>query len=221
MVFLADIERMRDERKGFVMKRILSLLLCAALLLPCALSCAESAAFDGSVFAGKKGYTLREDGSWTCVRGAEFPYPGFVIAVRISVSGKGDGTVEAPQLEVGLLKSSGSDEAAMDVTGAAFYMRSKAYAYENLPAGSPYACVPLYTQGKELVQALSKVTELTVRVFYKDNTKSVYDINNYFKEDLSAAAKDLLAADVWAYLTDADGKWAEAEAAFPLKISDQ
>ena len=111
------------------MKRILSLLLCVALLLPCALSCAESAAFDGSVFAGKKGYTLREDGSWTCVRGAEFPYPGFVIAVRISVSGKGDGTVEAPQLEVGLLKSSGSDEAAMDVTGAAFYMGSKAYAY--------------------------------------------------------------------------------------------
>ena len=203
------------------MKRILSLLLCAALLLPCALSCAESAGFDGSVFAGKKGYTLREDGSWTFVRGAEFPYPGFVIAVRISVSGKGDGTVEVPQLEVGLLKSSGSDEAAMDVTGAAFYMGSKAYAYENLPAGSPYACVPLYTQGKELVQALSKVTELTVRVFYKDNTKSVYDINNYFKEDLSAAAKDLLAADVWAYLTDADGKWAEAEAAFPLKISDQ
>ena len=61
---------MRDERKGFVMKRILSLLLCAALLLPCALSGAESAAFDGSVFAGKKGYTLREDGSWTCACGA-------------------------------------------------------------------------------------------------------------------------------------------------------
>ena len=205
-----------------MMKRILSLLLCAALLLPCALSGAagaESAAFDDSVFAGKKGYTLREDGSWTYVRGAEFPYPGFVIAVRISVSGKHGESVDVPKLEVGLLKSSGSDQAAQDVSGAAFYMGNKAYIYEHLPAGSPYACVPLYTQGKEFIEALPKAFELKVRVFYRDNTKSVYDINNSFKEDLGAIAKDLLEADLWAYLTDADGRWAEAEAAFPLQVT--
>ena len=70
------------------MKKLLSALLCAALLISCVLACAEGTVFDDSVFAGKKGYTAGEDGGWSYVRGGEFPYPGFVIAVRISVSGK-------------------------------------------------------------------------------------------------------------------------------------
>ena len=39
--------------------------LCIAMLIPCVTSFGEgTAAFDDSVFAGKKGYTAQEDGSW-------------------------------------------------------------------------------------------------------------------------------------------------------------
>lgn len=202
-----------------MMRKMISLLLCAALLLPCVLSCAESAAFDESFFEGKTGYTVQEDGSWTYVRGAEMPYPGFFIAVRISVSGrKGEGP-DVPRLEVGLLKSPGSDEAAAAVTGVVFYMNQKAYTYKQMEAGEPYASVPLFAQGRELAEALAKTRDLQVRVYYGSGDQSVYDISNFFKNELSAAAKDLVDANLWDALTDADGHWAETEAAFPLKIT--
>ena len=203
------------------MKKLLSALLCAALLISFVLACAEGTVFDDSVFAGKKGYTAGEDGSWSYVRGGEFPYPGFVIAVRISVSGKRGESAGVPRLEVALLKKKGSDEAGAAVSGVTFYTGQKAYAYGNMEPGTPYASVPLFAQGKELIEAFAKATDLTVRVYYNNGQKSVYDISNYFRSELSAMAKDLLSADYWAVLTDADGQWAAAEEACPLKVSKQ
>ena len=203
------------------MKKLLSALLCAALLISCVLACAEGTVFDDSVFAGKKGYTAGEDGSWSYVRGGEFPYPGFVIAVRISVSGKRGESAGVPRLEVALLKKKGSDEAGAAVSGVTFYTGQKAYAYGNMEPGTPYASVPLFAQGKELIEAFAKATDLTVRVYYNDGQKSVYDISNFFRSELSAMAKDLLNADYWSALTDADGQWAAAEEACPLKVSKQ
>ena len=109
-----------------MIRKTVSLLLCAALLAAVYCAGAESA-FDGGVFAGKTGYTSLEDGGWTYVRGAELPYPGFVIAIRISVSGRTDGTVDAPRLEVGLLKAPGSGEAAAPVSGVTFYAGDRTY----------------------------------------------------------------------------------------------
>ncbi len=79
--------------------------------------------------------------------------------------------------------------------------------------------MPLFTQGQELVQALTKAFELTVRVYYGDSGKSVYDVNNFFKSELGSAAKDLLSANYWDYLTDTNGEWAAAEAEYPLTVS--
>ena len=203
------------------MKKLLSALLCAAVLISCVLACAEGTVFDDSVFSGKKGYTAGEDGSWSYVRGGEFPYPGFVIAVRISVSGKRGESAGVPRLEVALLKKKGSDEAGAEVSGVTFYTGQKAYAYGNMEPGTPYASVPLFAQGKELIEAFAKATDLTVRVYYNDGQKSVYDISNYFRSELSAMAKDLLNADYWSALTDPDGQWAAAEEACPLKVSKQ
>ena len=203
------------------MKKLLSVLLCTAVLISCVLACAEGTVFDDSVFAGKKGYTAGEDGSWSYVRGGEFPYPGFVIAVRISVSGKRGESAGVPRLEVALLKKKGSDEAGAAVSGVTFYTGQKAYAYGNMEPGTPYASVPLFAQGKELIEAFAKATDLTVRVYYNDGQKSVYDISNYFRSELSAMAKDLLNADYWSALTDPDGQWAAAEEACPLKVSKQ
>ena len=203
------------------MKKLLSALLCAAVLISCVLACAEGTVFDDSVFAGKKGYTAGEDGSWSYVRGGEFPYPGFVIAVRISVSGKRGESAGVPRLEVALLKKKGSDEAGAAVSGVTFYTGQKAYAYGKMEPGTPYASVPLFAQGKELIEAFAKATDLTVRVYYNNGQKSVYDISNYFRSELSAMAKDLLNADYWSVLTDADGQWAAAEEACPLKVSKQ
>ena len=115
-----------------------------------------------------------------------------------------------------------------------------AYAVYLIIVGSTYS-VPIISLGrvdsssidiKMSDDGIVEVVKINEPQRFSDGANSVFidlhSINSgkvtltlHYQEDLSAAAKDLLAADVWAYLTDADGKWAEAEAAFPLKISDQ
>ena len=90
--------------------------------------------------------------------------------------------------------------------------------------GRDFAITEEMYQGEDvlrLAEAFAKATDLTVRVYYNDGQKSVYDISNYFRSELSAMAKDLLNADYWSALTDPDGQWAAAEAACPLKVSKQ
>ena len=199
------------------MKRLTAVLLCLALLLSLQPVFAQEApVFDDGAFAGADGYTLAEDGTWTYVSGASMPYPQYDVVIRITASGAHGGAAPAPQLQIALLKT-GTEEAAKQVSGITFAIDHSLYCFHKLPEGT-FASVPLYTKGKPFVEALARANETTIGIYYEDDSQSINVLWQFFLPSLKKAAKALLEADYWDYLTDPDGSLAALEEQYPLTI---
>ena len=199
------------------MKRWLSVLLCAALLLPVCFCRAESApVFDESIWEGKQGFTRADDGSWRYEATGSTMYPPiYDITVTISVEGVHGGPVSAPVLTVGISRN-GKDNPTEEVSRVEFAAGTNVYGYRKMIIGDGVSTVPLYQKGLKLLEFIGGASQLTVVVYFDGGKQNINLLGPIFLNALKPLVKDLLDAGYMDYVTDESGELARLETEYPL-----
>lgn len=184
------------------MKKLISVLLLLAIVV--SVFCSSLAtSFDYTQLKNLDGYKYDKFGkSWTYNRAYIKAYADAYVVVGATLEGDESGISYPPMLFFKILDADG--KSMYTASKAYFIVGDKLYSFENLIPTGDLAGVFLGTTGKELIEAFSTASDISVKIEF-DYKSLDFDIKESdFTDTLKAFSKTLVKYNVFSLFNEAD-----------------